>query len=852
MVKALSILFLSVCIALQAIAQEIPFTEVPEWVEQKDFETLEVEEGIGDIRYNLIQVETNIIEKLKFKRLAYQLLNLDALESSSTIQLNFDPAFEQLEIHSVDLIRDGVRTDKTNNVSVEVLKREENLESNLYDGSLTVIIRLEDVKVGDVIDYSYSRKGFNPIFGANFSAVYDLEFSNQVDHYFLKIIKDKGTKLNIQRLNGAIEPEVKSGDFEELIWSKKNIEPVLYEVNTPNWYYQHKFIRLSTINNWSEYIDWASKLYRYTTNVSTMALEISDKEGKEERLNDYIRFVQDKVRYLGLESGIGAYKPNPPEKVYKQLYGDCKDKSLLLISLLRHEGLEAYPILVNTNSGEILSSSLPLNQSFNHCVVGFNYDNTDFVVDPTISFQGGQLSNRHQPNFHYGLAISDRFDELIEIDEKNFGKLSIKEDIKMDSVGGNAFFSVESEYTGSVADNIREYFLTSSKSDIEDSYLNYYSSIYPSIELVKDIEFNDDYESNRVIIKEDYYLPEFWEYNEEEGYYSCYSYPLVLDSYLDFPKSAKREMPYALGNKINFEQETTVHLPQEWEFMEFNDTYSDSVFTYTSIAKRISDDKLSLVHQFQLHKPHVSASDYDQFQSKIADIKGDLTYSFTHTGEDVDDFSRTDFAPSLFILVLIGLWVWLARKLYISYNPLSRANSSFSYDSIGGWMILPLIGLFISPLRMLYDIYDIGYLNAATWNYVYSSGGSIGFFLFFIVECLLNIGFLVFSILLLTLFFKRRTSLPNLFSIYLITNFVFLLLDAFISSEIYEIPMEKTETKALVRMFIGACIWVPYFQFSERVKDTFVNLHGSIPEEGKQLIEEAGDEDKSEVKDVLP
>ena len=48
-----------------------------------------------------------------------------------------------------------------------------------------------------------------------------------------------------------------------------------------------------------------------------------------------VNFVQNEIRYMGIETGKYSHKANSPEKVFKQRYGDCKDKSLLLASILK-------------------------------------------------------------------------------------------------------------------------------------------------------------------------------------------------------------------------------------------------------------------------------------------------------------------------------------------------------------------------------------------------------------------------------------------------------------------------------------------------------------------------------------
>ena len=40
-------------------------------------------------------------------------------------------------------------------------------------------------------------------------------------------------------------------------------------------------------------------------------------------MNAVINFVQNDIRYMGIEQGIGSIKPFTPEQVVKQRFGDC-------------------------------------------------------------------------------------------------------------------------------------------------------------------------------------------------------------------------------------------------------------------------------------------------------------------------------------------------------------------------------------------------------------------------------------------------------------------------------------------------------------------------------------------------
>jgi len=75
------------------------------------------------------------------------------------------------------------------------------------------------------------------------------------------------------------------------------------------------------------------------------------------------------VRYTGLELAESAIIPAPPMEVLKRKYGDCKDKSTLLVALLRAAGLKAYVALLNAGPGKDIDEELPGIDLFNHAIV---------------------------------------------------------------------------------------------------------------------------------------------------------------------------------------------------------------------------------------------------------------------------------------------------------------------------------------------------------------------------------------------------------------------------------------------------------------------------------------------------
>ena len=61
--------------------------------------------------------------------------------------------------------------------------------------------------------------------------------------------------------------------------------------------------------------------------------------------------MQRNIRYVGIEIGIGGLQPHTAEDVFRNRYGDCKDKATLLRAMLESVGIHSTWVLVDTRRG---------------------------------------------------------------------------------------------------------------------------------------------------------------------------------------------------------------------------------------------------------------------------------------------------------------------------------------------------------------------------------------------------------------------------------------------------------------------------------------------------------------------
>ncbi len=129
-------------------------------------------------------------------------------------------------------------------------------------------------------------------------------------------------------------------------------------------------------------------------------------------------FVRDRIRYVAIFEGLGAFRPHAPSEVYRVRFGDCKDMSTLLLSLYRAFGIEAAPVLIGTKSIPNADRDLPSIGAFNHVIVGVKGGEGWIYSDPTHKeAEYGQLSDHTRGRG--ALIVSAQGTEFVRTPELN-------------------------------------------------------------------------------------------------------------------------------------------------------------------------------------------------------------------------------------------------------------------------------------------------------------------------------------------------------------------------------------------------------------------------------------------------
>lgn len=490
----------------------------------------------------------------EYFRRVRKVLTSAGVQNASELNIDFDPSYERLVIHDVVLIREGRRIDELARDEVRIIEKETESEDRIFDGQLTAMLFLKDVRPGDVLDYSWSLEGSNPMLGGRYADEFDFGA-----HVPTRLMRHRVIWPADRPLHLSKPAHVEHHGAEDVYWwERRDVRATDAEDSTPDWYDPFEAVQLTEYASWHEVALWADALFRLDDAsrgvVAVLAHDIrAAHPGREAQLVAAIRFVQDDIRYLGIEMGRGSREPRQPSLVLAQRYGDCKDKALLLAALLRQLGVQAWPALVNTKLRQRLDDSLPSPFLFDHVITQVVDGGKIYWIDGTLSDQGGTLATIDTPSDERALLVRPDATGLTPIVIHSHGTVAVVEVISpaTDSPAGRRdgnpshVLEVTSTYSGRDADELRSKLASESLADVAKDHLNRYAADHPRIEALGQPSIADDRLRNVVVLRERYAIRDLWKMG------SWTYYPRAVEQHLTRPETLVRSMPLAIDYPLD-------------------------------------------------------------------------------------------------------------------------------------------------------------------------------------------------------------------------------------------------------------------------------------------------------------
>ena len=414
-------MFASTSIAAHAATLEQPrYEPAPGWVEARQLDPV----GEGDRTVLLLvdsQIRVEDDRSVEYRDLAYQVVSPEMLSRLGNVKVEWQPDVQDALIHAVSIVRGGETIDALNGgKSVEVIRREADLEKQSLDGKLTATMQLTGLQLGDVVRVTYSVVSSDPALGGNAEGLESLPVAPiQVGQYHFRLLWPEAKAL---RWTADTElSEESNGSVRQIRFD--GVLPKLKDQpeNAPARFVQPPKVNYTTFPDWQSVSLSVAPLYNDHAKLapggplSQRAAAIAAAHDNQlDRMAAAVELVQDEVRYLYEGMEFGNYTPQDPAVTWEKRYGDCKAKSLMLLGLLRELGIEADAMLVRAEDGDIVGELLPGLYAFNHVVVRAKVDGTDYWLDGTM--QGSTRANiADVANFAKALPLNEAGSDLIDV-----------------------------------------------------------------------------------------------------------------------------------------------------------------------------------------------------------------------------------------------------------------------------------------------------------------------------------------------------------------------------------------------------------------------------------------------------
>jgi len=852
------------CVGELRAAPSIGIKPVPSWVipVTPGGKAPSVKDFSGGYYLSFVDKQVNLAAKSTYQRFVRQIVSESGIQNGSEISVTFDPAFEQVEFHEVTVWRGGQRISHLKPADFKVMPVESERQRFIYNGYHSASLVLKDIRKGDRIDVAYSTIGRNPVFMNKYSDFLYFHAYDYIAHIHTSILAPAGRVLYFKEFN---KPPVRNtrnlAGNVVYEWDARNVKNSSYDDYVPGWYAKEPFVQITEFATWKDVVDWGLNFYQVPVPAGALKAKVDEWKAQSESTLDFIgkavRFVQDEIRYLGIETGENSHRPHSPEEVFAQRYGDCKDKTFLLCAILRSNGIECDPVLVDSYKRGHIAEYLPSPSDFNHVIArirvqersGKDNEFSFAFIDATMALQGGAVPQMYCPPYGQGLLLQSGQAQLVTIPEHNAGNVDIVEDIYLpvsSDSNREGMVQVKTAYYKGDADDFRSQFQNSHVSELEENYLNFYKDLFKhaTVEATDTLEYYDQREGNSFSLVERYALKNPWKLDSTSNKFYFDVFGKTLYTTLTILPGRPRKDPVSLKFPSDQNYTINVHMPEAWNFTQDKWEIKRGSYIISFESKYLPEEfTLQLKYHFKTLKDHVPVADAKQYKADIDKLVENLEYQLTQPKSG--GFSASDnngWMMALLVVAALGTSFFF-RRLY-RYSPGSR-HYHVPGMALGGWLILLAIGVGFQPLALFVQFVSTElppYVSLSHWDAFESRGILVStlFHALLVFEMCFNVAMMGYAVLVAVLFFKRRDSFPMLYIYFLGINLAGMILDACAGYALAGNAVDDGEFNETVttigRAMFSAAVWIPYLIKSSRVQRTFVNTYGDRPVE-KELSE---------------
>lgn len=567
-----------------------------------------------------------------FNRHVYTATQAAMLTRVANHEIVYFPEYQKLAIHRIRILRGNEVIDKTTNATIKLLQQEQAMNSGIMTGAVNATILIDDIRVNDEVEICYSIQGDNPVFAGKYAATKNWDFVYAVGQKHLSINYPKDQFMQY-RVSGPgdtnlVKQEKTEAGRKILRWSANQLPAIEFEAHVPLTVEQYRTLQFSQYRNWNEVARWADDLFVSKSNsplLQQLVTSLAKLADDETRVRKALDYVQNEIRYLSLSLGESSHRPAQPDEVLQRRFGDCKDKSLLLVSLLRQLNIEAYPVLINSSGHPALDKKLASPTLFDHAIVVVRLAGKEYYLDPTRTAQYGQLEQLGQTHHGASVLVVDGQSFALERVENNWRANSLSkrvETVSVDDWNKPVKFQVEQFYNGVQAELMRHYLGLQTKEQIRKMFATTVFKTYPHAEALREPVINDDRQANTLTISHSYSVRDFftnyadhWTFKYSASNFRERFHP-VISAQRRYPLRVER-LPALMQYQLN------LNLPEGFDanYQPRQSQISDSAFKASEVI-RFSGRKLSVDVELAIANDSIDVPQLEAYTNATKNLSG--------------------------------------------------------------------------------------------------------------------------------------------------------------------------------------------------------------------------------------
>jgi len=326
-------------------------------------------------------------------RYLIKILNERGKKDFAEVVIGYDSTYEKVELEYARTVKPSGEVIAAGEKDIRDVSRYMNFP--LYSNARARIISMPEISEGALIDYRVRTIQHQLINKEDFDLAYSLKENEPVLQARFSLDLPKGRDLKIKVLNPGYNPQnidlapkiSETASERNYLWEFRDIPQIELEPDMPPMAEIDPIILMSTFDSWDEIYKWWWDLTKErisadsAINGKTKEL-VKGKNTPEEKIRAIYNYCVQEVRYVGVEYGQAGYQPHPAPEIFKNKYGDCKDKAILFIAMLKSAGIEGYPVLIGTRGTPATAKDFPA-LNFNHCIAAVELNQKTVFLDIT-------------------------------------------------------------------------------------------------------------------------------------------------------------------------------------------------------------------------------------------------------------------------------------------------------------------------------------------------------------------------------------------------------------------------------------------------------------------------------------